>query len=123
MKYYSILVNNDTKKPDFKDIVAIYKGFNIWACLFHFWWALYKRQFMLATLIFSGLTLLTILQNVLGISNFVFYLIIAFTSIIIGIESDDWVEKVFLAKQYKFKEIIMAGNIEEAKYKYLNKVL
>ena len=117
MKAFSVYIKGNIVNS-LNDVVVVQKSFNIWATLFNFWWALFKRQYFFALVIFLILTLIGRLEAIgfLGeMSNLVVTISFLF---VLGLESGEFVEKSFEQKGYEFKELIYANSAFEAKYQY-----
>ncbi|MBL6785324.1 MAG: hypothetical protein ISQ32_03390 [Rickettsiales bacterium] len=122
MKVFAIYTKTNSVKT-FDDLVAVQKSFNVWATLFNFWWALFKRQYFMALIMFLILGLVGRL-NAIGFLNDISHIaLIAYLLVVFGIESGSIIGNNLIRKNYIFHELVLANNSLDARYQFSKKRL
>ena len=120
MKTYEIYAK-PISKDDFSSYIFVKQGFNIYAAIFQFFWALYKRIWPLAVIFF----IINISYGIFsrfGILDMNGNLIINFTIMVfIGYYSSDLYSLYIKKKGYNLMDVVFANDLDEAKINYLNK--
>lgn len=117
MKIYAIYTKSDSIES-FKDIVVVQKSFNMWAAVLNFWWALYKRQFFVAIVLFLFLTLIGRLYVIGLVDDVVQSLILIYVMFVVGIEAGNIIGSNLVRKNYMYQELVVAKNVLDAKYQF-----
>ncbi|MBT4922056.1 MAG: hypothetical protein HON23_03475 [Rickettsiales bacterium] len=117
MKIFAIYTKGSTLSS-FKDIIVVQKSFNIWAGLLNVWWALFKRQYYLALIMFLLLILVGRLHDLEVVNEVGRSLILVYMMIVIGLESGGVVGSNLVKENYIYQELVMANNILDAKYQF-----
>ena len=104
-------------------MVAIKEGFSWGAGFLHFFWALYKKMWLVAFILFSITTFLTLLELksyvTSDISQALKFGLLLFT----GFNFNDWHSAHLVKNGYIFQGVISGKDEEEAHYKYLTEML
>ena len=117
MKAFSVYIKGDVVNS-LNDVVVVQKSFNIWASVFNLWWALFKRQYFYALIIFLILAFIGRLQDIGFLNDVSNLFLTVFFLFVVGLESGDCIEKGFVRRGYQFKELVYANSAFEAKYQY-----
>lgn len=120
MKIYTVHV-----KPGAGEQVPVFvrEGFNVFAFLFHFFWALYHRLWAPAVVIFvvNAMLVLLMREHVLS-QNGIVALQLGF-QFLVGAHGNDWVRARLVQDGYILADISAGDNLLRAEQRYFERVL
>jgi len=121
MKTFVVLAKNEIKDY-FHDVFYVSEDFSFVIMFFGAFWALYHKMWQSALfIILINLSIIMIYAK--GRMSFsMFEMIFLLFNCYVGYAAKDWLQESLLAKGYKFKDVIIAHNLEEAQLKFLERL-
>lgn len=116
MKVFAVYTQNSVES--LRDVVAVQKSFNVWAVIFNFWWALFKKQYYISLMIFLIFALIGRVEALGLINDFTGMVVTLFMLVFFGIESGDMIESGLKHKGFQFQKLVYANSSFEAKYMF-----
>lgn len=113
---------NPSQSP--RDAVPVFlrEGFNWYAFLFTFVWALYHRLWLVASLIFGFNIAVGFLQSSGLISQESAYIILIASQVIMGFEGNDWVRSKLTRRGYITAGIISGDSLLRAQQRFFDQL-
>jgi len=110
------------KKADQNTLSFVQEGWSFWALIFNVMWLMFMRLWVHGAAFFTIFLILSALHQQEKISPEVFLLSNLFINIYISLNARDFLAKKLERSGYKLVDIIVAHDIEEAEFRYLDKV-
>ena len=120
-KLYEVYVKKDSSRP-LEDIVIVSQGFNIWAFIFHFFWAIYNKLWSLALLFLVFISFEALSHQILSDKSGIFFsLFFLLVKIWIAFEAHNFKARLLRKKGYVLYDIVTGGNETEAEKRFFDK--
>ena len=122
MKIYTVHIKSGTSNA-YEKPIFVKEGFNIFAFLFTFLWALYQRLWIVAVFIFAVNTALALISksqfmsaDVLGIVQIAF-------NVMVGFHGNDWIRSALTKRGYIMVDIVASDSQLRAEQRYFDRYL
>jgi len=120
MKLYTVYVKKDDATPLENAKFVQDGGFVIWAGLFQVFWALYKRMWFAASLIFLAQACLVALEKSGYLTPGATIVLRLGFFALLGFSANDWEKADLEYKGYVMVGVVYAGNKFDAKAKFIH---
>lgn len=118
MKSYTVYTKMGRHSPD--EILFIREGFSWAAFLFNFFWALYHRLWLAASLIFLFNLAISVLEVQHVLSSEQIFIINVIFLIFVGIQGNDIRRHALIKRGYILTDIVCSDSEESAKHRFFS---
>lgn len=122
MKIYTVHAKPDNK-GSYEKPILLREGFNIYAFLFTFLWALYHRLWLVAAVIFCVNTAFVFLNEMHYLSPAHTSIIQLAVNILIGFHANDWLRSALTRRGYIMADIAASDSQLRAEQRYFERYI